>query len=64
MNFEKLKELARKMGGLLVMDGNTPEFIIMPYDKYEVSNVQEVPEVAEEQAMIEKLNSEINFSER
>ncbi|MEX1064303.1 MAG: hypothetical protein WD898_02020 [Candidatus Paceibacterota bacterium] len=34
MDFRKLKELAKKMGGILVMDGDKPEFIILPYEKY------------------------------
>ena len=64
MNFNELKELVRKMGGILVMNGNNPEFVIMPYDKYQKDeNTQ--PETSgrvceEENVAIEKLNKEIS----
>lgn len=35
MHFAKLKELVRKLGGVLVLDGDEPKFVILSYDKYE-----------------------------
>jgi len=44
MHFSKLKELVRKLGGVLVLDGDEPEFVILPYDKYEnMEQGEEVP---------------------
>jgi len=30
----KLKELATRVGGILVMNGNEPELVILPYEKF------------------------------
>lgn len=35
MNFSRLKELVRKLGGVLVLDGDEPEFVMLSYDKYQ-----------------------------
>lgn len=35
MQFSRLKELVKKLGGVLVLDGDRPEFVILSYDKYE-----------------------------
>lgn len=60
MDFQKLKELAQKIGGILVMDGNEPELVILPYAKYDAGVAAPLaPESADEQAMIEHLNTEI-----
>jgi hypothetical protein len=64
MDFNQLKDLARKMGGILVMNGNNPEFVIMPYDKYQKSEVAQPGATGlvceEENSVIEKLNKEIS----
>lgn len=73
MDFEQLKKLVKKLGGILVLDGNKPEFVLLSYDQYkkmdmaagdgEVPISQEEPERQEEQPedekTIEKLNREI-----
>jgi PHD/YefM family antitoxin component YafN of YafNO toxin-antitoxin module len=44
MQFDRLKELVRKLGGVLVLDGDKPEFVILSYDKYENMEAgEEVP---------------------
>ena len=44
MQFSRLKELVRKLGGVLVLDGDDPEFVILSYDKYEnMEQGEEVP---------------------
>ncbi len=61
MDFSKLKELARQLGGILVMNGNEPEFVVISYDKY----LQKEPtkaaftQEAGDEALIEGLNKEI-----
>lgn len=65
MDFKQLKRLAKKLGGILVLDGNEPEFVILPYDQYEKEN--DMPDDSgenakgpdEEEKTIEKLNREI-----
>lgn len=65
MDFKQLKKLAKKLGGILVLDGNEPEFVILPYNQYEKENGApddseggaKGPE--EEEKTIEKLNQEI-----
>ena len=71
MDFSKLKELARQLGGILVMQGDEPEFVILPYEKYIPTESQNVPvhpshptnpelvDSPEEDRLIETLNSEI-----
>jgi len=63
MDFNQLKEMARKMGGILVMNGNTPEFVIVPFEKYQKTDDkrEEADGLCEEEsAEIEKLNQEIS----
>lgn len=35
MDFNKLKEVAKKLGGILVMSGDEPDFVILDYKNYE-----------------------------
>lgn len=35
MDFNRLKTLVRKLGGLLVLEGGEPELVILPYEKYQ-----------------------------
>ena len=65
MDFRQLKKLAKKLGGILVLDGNEPEFVILPYDQYEKesgapdSSGEDAREPEEDDKTIEKLNQEI-----
>ena len=60
-----MKKLAKKLGGILVLDGNEPEFVILPYDQYEQENGgpdgsgEDAKGPEEEEKTIEKLNQEI-----
>lgn len=56
MDFTKLKELAKHLGGVLVMNGNEPEFVILPYDKY----TPREPAVSQlDEQLVDQLNNEI-----
>ena len=35
MNFEELKNLAKKLGGILVINGHTPEFVVLSFAAYQ-----------------------------
>lgn len=35
MQFSRLKELVKRLGGVLVLDGDEPEFVILSYGEYE-----------------------------
>ncbi len=65
MDFRQLKKLAKKLGGILVLDGNEPEFVILPYGQYEKENGapddsgENTKGPDEEDKTIEKLNQEI-----
>ena len=66
MKFDQLKEIAKKLGGVLVLNGDEPEFVILSYDQYEkqsdtLNSSTENPEEQEqnEEKTIEKLNQEI-----
>ena len=65
MDFNQLKKLAKKLGGILVLDGNEPEFVILPYDQYEKGNGapddsgENTKGLDEEDKTIDKLNREI-----
>jgi len=60
MDFDQLKELTKKVGGILVLNGNEPEFIILPYDQYEKMNqMADNKDSESEEETIEKLNREI-----
>lgn len=66
MDFRQLKKLAKKLGGILVLDGNEPEFVILPYGQYEKENGapddsgEDTKGPDEEDKTIEKLNQEIS----
>ena len=53
-DFEKLKTLARRLGGILVMQGDEPEFVILSYDKY--APEQDVPMRRDDDQAIDQLN--------
>ncbi len=71
IDFQKLKELAKSLGGILIMEGNNPEFVVLSYDAYESMSSPKIAQPAEhsvvatlttsesEQAVIETLNQEI-----
>lgn len=63
MDFNQLKELAKKLGGILVMNGKTPDFVILPFEKYQKMEAENPTNSAniseEEEAMVERLNKEI-----
>lgn len=48
MDFQRLKELVKKLGGVLVLDGDKPEFVILSYDNY-----QQKIEVSERDVIVE-----------
>ena len=44
MDFRRLKELVKKLGGLLVLDGDEPAFVVLSYDKYQKMDLgEEIP---------------------
>ena len=68
MSLGKLKELVRKLGGLLVLDGDEPAFVVLSYDKYQkMEQGEEVPVMANgiseigdgDEETMERLNQEI-----
>jgi hypothetical protein len=73
MDFNQLKQLAEKLGGVLVMDGDRPRFVIVSYDQYkkigtgnqsdpiaEPATYQEPAEKSDEdQKNYDRLNQEI-----
>ena len=67
MDFSELKQLAKKLGGILVMNGNSPEFVVLAYDQYQKLTGDGQSErrtnpsrlTPEEEETIEKLNKEI-----
>ena len=66
MNFTELKALAKKLGGIVVVSGDRPELVILPYNTYRQLETSQ-PEIgplaptapAEDGAEIERLNREI-----
>jgi hypothetical protein len=68
-DFEKLKSITKRLGGILVMNGNEPEFVIMPYEKFEAegsmkaSSVPSAPQTApaehQDDPLVDQLNNEI-----
>ncbi len=65
MDFSKLKNMAKSLGGILVVNGNDPDLVILSYDKFEVleakpSNVAiRQADSHKEDEMIDLLNKEI-----
>lgn len=63
MDFKELKELAKKLGGIVVMNGSTPELVILSYGNYKKLENPTTPagRLAEDEntGEIEKLNQEI-----
>lgn len=75
MDLEKLKQLAKKVGGVVVVNGENPEFVILTYNKFQelegpgngVNGIEnaiffENPEtngLDRDQGEIERLNREI-----
>lgn len=44
MEFKQLKNLVQKLGGLLVLDGDEPAFVVLSYDRYQKMDLgQEIP---------------------
>ncbi len=67
MNFIELKELAKKLGGILVMSGNVPEFVILSYANYhkledstKIEDHKSHNDIQVQDDAIEKLNREIS----
>ena len=64
MDFNELKKIAKELGGILVMNGNTPEFVVLPYENFKKPASPEpakpiVSAADEDNKTIEKLNAEI-----
>ena len=66
MNFTELKALAKKLGGIVVVNGDSPELVILPYNTYRQLEAGQpgmgplAPTApAEDGAEIERLNREI-----
>lgn len=64
MNFTELKELAKKLGGIVVMNGNVPEFVVLSYLNYRKldglnEETNRMNKTNPEEDVIEKLNREI-----
>ena len=68
MDLKQLKELAKKLGGILVMDGGLPEFVVLSYQRYSELEEGGRPSVSagaspaqsvSEDQLIDKLNTEI-----
>ena len=63
MNLSELKELAKQLGGIVVMNGDNPEWVILHYDHYRqllVSDSFAQPSGQQESPEIERLNKEIS----
>lgn len=61
MDFNKLKDISRKLGGILVMQGNEPDFVVLSYEQFralEVPAESPVPTLRDEE-LIDALNKEI-----
>jgi hypothetical protein len=59
MNFDELKKLVRRVGSVVIFDGNKPELVIMPYEKAGIDLDGQKVEDEYEQQEVERLNSEI-----
>lgn len=62
MDFSKLKEIAKRLGGILIMQGNDPEFVILSYDRFSALETpsQPVPISYQDEQLIDSLNKEIS----
>jgi PHD/YefM family antitoxin component YafN of YafNO toxin-antitoxin module len=64
MDFNQLKTLAKKLGGILVMNGNVPEFVVLSFEDFQKmqgeSEIEEQANPADDEGAIEKLNKEIS----
>lgn len=68
MDFNELKALAKQLGGIVVLNGSTPELVILSYHNYRrlaapvptFSGVDNVAAVEPDGAEIERLNQEIS----
>jgi hypothetical protein len=67
MNIDELKNLAKKMGGVVIINNNIPEFVILSYENYRkiegdknhpIEKTQ-IGRQGEEAQLIERLNKEI-----
>lgn len=48
MNFEQLKQLTKKVGSLIVFNGEKPEFVVLAYNKFEeLGNSAKINNIAE-----------------
>lgn len=74
MDFGRLKDLVKKLGGLLVFDGDEPTLVVLSYEKFKkLDSSEEIPVshgngfgaliasngIQEDEDTVEKLNQEI-----
>lgn len=59
MNFDELKKLVRRVGSVVLFDGNKPELVVLPYDKAGLNLNGDNGGNDYEQREIERLNNEI-----
>lgn len=62
VNFNQLKKLTERLGGILVLNGDEPEFVILSYDQYKkIDRTTEGLglEGEDDEKTIDKLNQEI-----
>ena len=74
MDLSKLKDLVKKLGGLLILDGDEPALVVLSYDKYQKLDAGEELPVSHrngldesviangvdiDETTVEKLNQEI-----
>jgi hypothetical protein len=45
MDFKKLRDMIKRVGAILVMNGNEPEFVVLSYDKYRALDAGEDIEI-------------------
>jgi len=60
MDLDKLRQLVRRLGSVVLFDGNKPELVVLPYDKLNGEEfVEENVEESNNDQELERLNSEI-----
>lgn len=60
MDFNKLRQLVRKLGSVVLFDGNNPELVVLPYEKLNDQLLKEAnPEEGANDDELERLNNEI-----